>query len=209
MAQAVPRAAAPVTVQAALSDASDRTRILRGAVCGTVAAAVWAVQQPIDKRLFASRYDDVELLGKALTRGENWHGTGLSLHLLNGAVFGAGYSILAPSLPVPAPLRGPAVALTEHMSLWPLVALTDRLHPARNELPVLSGSRRAFWQAAYRHLLFGLVLGELERRVNRDPEPPAAEPEANYSSNGHGRIEHAVSVSASGPGASDAEADDR
>jgi len=38
------------------------------------------------------------------------------------------------------------------------------------------------------------VLGELERRVNAEPEPPAPEPEADYSSNGHGSLEHAVSV---------------
>ena len=65
-------------------------------------------------------------------------------------------------------------ALTEHVALWPLVALTDRLHPARGELPKLQGNRVAFLQGAWRHLLFGFVLGELERRINAEPEaePP-------------------------------------
>jgi len=182
-----------------LSAGIDRTRTLRGAVCGTVAAAVWAVQQPLDKLVFQSRYDDVELLGKGLSRGEHWHSVGLASHLTNGAIFGALYANVAPSLPIPAPLRGPALALAEHFGLWPLVAVTDRFHPARAELPHLQGNRRALWQAAYRHLLFGLVLGELERRVNAEPEPPPPPPEADYSSNGHGRIEHAVSVPASDP----------
>ena len=71
---------------------------------------------------------------------------------------------------------------------------TDRLHPAREELPRLSGNRTAWLQAAWRHLLFGIVLGELERRMNAQPEPPLAEPEADYSSNGHGSLEHAASV---------------
>jgi len=174
----------------------DRARTLRGAVCGVVAAAVWAVQQPFDKQVFGSRYDDIELVGRALTRGQHWYSVGLATHLLNGAVFGGLYANLAPELPIPAPLRGPAVAGAQHLAMWPLVAVTDRWHPARAELPVLSGSHRALLQGLWRHLLFGLVLGELERRLaGADrPEPPAEE--ADYSSNGHGRIEHAIRVSA-------------
>lgn len=173
--------------------------MLRGAVCGTVAASVWAIQQPLDKRIFRSRYDDVELLGTALTRGENAYTLGLALHLINGALFGATYATLAPAIPLPPPARGPALALAEHLGLWPLVALTDRLHPARHRLPALSGNRRAFWLAVYRHLLFGIVLGELERRLWSDDDDTEDPPEASFSSNGHGRIEHAVSVGTSAP----------
>jgi hypothetical protein len=190
---AYPRLAGDVTV-AAVTPAIDRTRTLRGAVSGAVAAAVWALQQPLDKRLFASRYDDVELLGKAVTRGEAWYPVGLAVHMGNGALFGAAYANVAPGLPIPPALRGPAAALLEHVALWPLGAITDRVHPARADLPTLSGNKPAFLQAAWRHLLFGLVLGELERRVNAEPGPPAPEPEADYSSNGHGSLEHAVSV---------------
>jgi hypothetical protein len=178
-----------------LSPGIDRTRTLRGAVSGAVAACVWAVQQPVDKRIFESGYDDIELLGKAVTQGESWYPLGLAIHLQNGAMFGAVYANIAPLLPIPAALRGPAVALTEHFALWPLGAVTDRFHPARHDLPPLSGNRRAFYQAIWRHLLFGLVLGELERRLNPEPEPAPPVVEADFSSNGHGRIEHAVSVS--------------
>ncbi len=177
-----------------VSSAPDRTRILRGALSGAVAAAVWAAQQPLDKRLLDSRFDDVELLGKTVTRGDGWYPAGLAMHMGNGALFGAVYATLAPRLPLPAPLRGPAAALAENFATWPLTALTDRLHPARDELPQLFGSGRALAQATWRHLLFGIVLGELERRVNRDEEPPAPEPEAQYSSNGHGSLEHALST---------------
>jgi hypothetical protein len=172
----------------------DRTRTLRGAVSGVVAAAVWALQQPLDKALFSSRYDDVELLGKAITRDAGWLPIGLGVHLADGALFGAVYANVAPAIPVAPVLRGPVAALSEHVALWPLVALTDRLHPARAELPSLRGNRVAFLQAAWRHLLFGLVLGELERRINAEPEPERSEPETPYSSNGHGSLEHAVSV---------------
>ena len=172
----------------------DRTRTLRGAVCGAVAAGVWALQQPLDKALFASRYDDVELLGKAVVRGDGWVAAGVAMHLENGALFGAVYANIAPAIPIPPMLRGPALALAEHVALWPLGRVSDRFHPARKELPTLTGNRRAFAQAAWRHLLFGIVLGELERRVNAAPEPAPLAPEAEYSSNGHGSLEHAVSA---------------
>jgi hypothetical protein len=44
--------------------------------------------------------------------------------------------------------------------------LSDRFHPARDQLPRLTGNRRALAQATWRHLLFGVVLGELERHAN-------------------------------------------
>ena len=153
----------------------------------------WALQQPLDKLIFRSRYDDVELLGRAIRPGPRWYRIGLVLHLQNGALFGAVYANLAPGLPIPPALRGPAAGLAEHFALWPLVGLTDRFHPARGHLPVLSGSRRAFAQATWRHLLFGYVLGELERRLNaEEPVPPGPAPD--YASNGHGSLERAVSA---------------
>ena len=172
----------------------DRTRTLRGAVSGALAAAVWALQQPVDKALFSSHYDDVELLGKAITRDAGWLPIGLGIHMADGALFGAVYANVAPAIPVAPALRGPVAALAEHVALWPLVSLTDRLHPARADLPKLRGNRVAFLQAAWRHLLFGFVLGELERRINAEPEPEPPEPETPYYSNGHGSLEHAVSA---------------
>jgi hypothetical protein len=176
-----------------LSTVVDRTRTLRGAVCGAVAAAVWALEQPLDKLAFGSEYDDVELLGKAVVRSEAWYPLGLAMHMGNGALFGAVYANLAPLLPVPAIVRGPAIALVQHCAFWPLGRVSDRIHPARSELVTLTGNRRAFAQGAARHLVFGLVLGELERRVNASPEPVVPPGATDFSSNGHGSLEHAVS----------------
>jgi hypothetical protein len=175
-----------------LVSAVVRTRTLRGAVCGATAAAVWALEQPLDKLLLSSNYDDVELLGRAVVRGDGWYPAGLALHLGTGALFGAVYSHLAPLLPMPPVMRGPAVALTENFAVWPLNLLSDRVHPARKQLPTFAGNRVALAQATLRHLLFGIVLGELERRVNAAPETAPPLPETDFSSNGHGSMEHAV-----------------
>src|SRR4051812_13313296 len=45
---------------------------LRGGVAGAVATVVMTLEQPLDKRLFNSNYDDVEILGKLFTRGDHW-----------------------------------------------------------------------------------------------------------------------------------------
>jgi len=168
-------------------------RILRGAASGIIAAAVWAGQQPVDKLVFGSRYDDVELLGRAVVSDDRYYAPGMSLHLINGGLFGAVYSLLAPSLPGPAWAKGPAVALTENTVLWPLVRIVDRFHPARGTLPKLTGNRRAFYQSTWRHLLFGVLLGELERRLGPPGDSDGdAVIETVYSSNGHGDIAHAT-----------------
>jgi hypothetical protein len=174
--------------------AVNHSRTLRGALAGAVAAGVWAAQQPLDKRVFGSDYDDVELLGKAVTRGDAWLPAGLALHVSNGAVFGAVYANAAPLLPIPPRTRALAAAMVEHLGLWPLTRLTDHVHPARKELPTLSGNMRAFAQATWRHALFGFVLGELERRLNAEPEVELPDYRDAVSSNGHGSLEHAVSA---------------
>ena len=169
----------------------DRDKTVRGAFAGAVAAAVWAAQQPIDKALFRVDYDDTELLGKAFTHGRAWPVVGLAAHLTNGAVLGAAYAAVAPRLPIPSWSRGPIVALVEHLATWPLTIVVEQVHPARDELPRLAGSWRAFAQATWRHLLFGIVLGELERRLNPPADPDVPPYEHMVSSNGHGKLEHA------------------
>src|SRR2546429_9857851 len=48
-------------------------------VITTVATVVMTLEQPLDKRLFASKYDDVEILGKLVTRGDHWRPIGFAL----------------------------------------------------------------------------------------------------------------------------------
>jgi hypothetical protein len=172
----------------------DRTRTIRGALAGAVACGVWAAQMPLDKRVFGVEFDDVELLGKVFTRGRAWRTIGLAIHLENGAVFGALYANLAPSVPLPSWALGPLAGLIENFATWPLMAVSERIHPARDELPKVSGTARGLVQATWRHLLFGVVLGELERRLNAEPDDEL-EPWAHViSNNGHGNIEHAAAL---------------
>src|ERR1700751_2184337 len=135
---------------------------LRGGVAGAVATVVMTLEQPLDKRLFDSEYDDVKILGKLVTRGDYWRPIGFALQVQNGAIFGPAYPRRKPSLPGPAVLRGLLVGLIEHVAAWPLTLLFDRYHPARDELPRLAANRRAFGQATIRHAVFGIVLGLLE-----------------------------------------------
>jgi hypothetical protein len=171
--------------------AADATRTLRGALAGAVAAGVWAAQQPLDKRVFGVGYDDVRLLGGFVARGSAQYPVGLAIHVVNGAAFGALYANVQRALPVPPVVRGPLAGLAEHLATWPATPLLARVAP---DVPRLWGSCRAFAQATWRHLLFGTVLGELERRLN----PPESEPRpvdpAAAASNGHGSAEHLVSA---------------
>ena len=163
---------------------------MNGAIAGGVAAAVWAAQQPVDKRVFASRMDDIELLGKLVSTGDSWPLAGVALHVQNGAAFGAAYAQVRRFIPGPPALVGVGLVMAEHLSSWALIGLVDKLHPRRRELVTLKGNRRAFWQATWRHAVFGLLLAELERRLNADAaDEPSPVP---VSSNGHGNIEMAV-----------------
>ena len=161
--------------------AFDRSRTLRGALAGSAAAAVWYAQMPLDKRVFRSDFDDAEAL--STLAGTN-PAVGALLHLQNGALFGAVYANVAPSLPGPPLLRGPLAALAEHIATWPAMALVS---------PALARNGRAFLQSAWRHALFGLVLGELERRLNGPADLQPVSDEA-VASNGHGSAAHLVAT---------------
>jgi hypothetical protein len=84
--------------------------------------------------------------------------------------------------------------MVEHAATWPATALVPALHPAAGDFPKLWGSGAALAQATWRHALFGIVLGELERRLNAEPDPEIPAYEAVVSPNGHGTLEHAVVV---------------
>jgi hypothetical protein len=123
-----------------------------------VAALLWAAAEPLDRRLLGNDYSDVALLGKFVTRSRAWPLAGLAVHAGNGAVFGLAYRELNRRYGT----RALTLALAEHPTLFPLGALVDRFHPARGEpgLERVFGAR-AFAQATWRHLLFGIVLGRL------------------------------------------------
>jgi len=134
----------------------------RSAAAGAVAAAVWALQEPLDKRLVGHDYSDVALLGKVFTRGPNWWRVGFAVHAANGAVFGVVFDEARRRTDVDPRRLAIRMALGEHLALFPIGALVDRYHPARGG-PGLAPlfSKRAFVQATWRHALFGWVLGRL------------------------------------------------
>jgi hypothetical protein len=162
----------------------DRAKTARGALAGAVAAGVWAAQQPLDMKVFGVDYDDTELLGRSVTDGPLWRPAGVAMHLANGALFGAVYAAAAGRVPLPSWARGPAAAMSEHAATWPLMSLVRR---------DLFANPRAFAQATWRHALFGVVLGELERRLNAPDEPVVPSYEQTASTNGHGDLEAALS----------------
>jgi hypothetical protein len=107
----------------------------------------------------------VAVLGKAVTRGRGWRAAGFALHAVNGAVFGLAYDAIRQRLPVDGRRLALAMALSEHVALYPLGYFIDRYHPARGDqgIPPLFTNPRAFAQATVRHALFGVLLGRLSR----------------------------------------------
>ena len=134
----------------------------RSAAAGAVAAAVWALQEPLDTRVVRHDYSDVALLGKLFTRGAGWWPVGFALHVANGAVFGLVYDEARRRIDVDRRRLALGMAIGEHLALFPLGAVVDRRHPARGE-PGLAAAfgNRAFVLATWRHALFGWVLGRL------------------------------------------------
>jgi hypothetical protein len=113
---------------------------LRAALAGAVAATVWGVQEPLDRRLFRSDYSDVRLVG------------GLAVHAFNGVLFGLAFDVVRRRTHVEQRRLALVLAVAEHTALWPLLGFVDR---------DTVKSPRAFAQGVYRHALFGFVLGRL------------------------------------------------
>jgi len=118
----------------------------RAAAAGAIAALVWGLQEPLDRRVFGCDYSDVLFLG----RGRR--SLGFAVHLANGALFGIAFDTARRRVDVDQRRLAIALALGEHVALWPFISLVDR---------DLVTSPRAFAQATYRHALFGFILGRL------------------------------------------------
>jgi hypothetical protein len=116
------------------------------ALAGAVAATVWGLQEPLDKRVFGCDYSDVEFLGRGRRP------VGLIIHAANGALFGIVFDAIKKRTEMDQRRLALGLALAEHLALWPLIVFSDR---------DLLNSPRAFAQETYRHTLFGVLLGRL------------------------------------------------
>ena len=127
-------------------------RRARAAAAGAAAAALWALQEPLDRRVFGVDYSDPRLLGRLVGRGP---AVGLAIHVANGAAFGLAFEEARRRVDVEPTRLAVGMALAEHVALWPLIAVV--------ESRALAADPRAFAQATWRHALFGVVLGRLAR----------------------------------------------
>ena len=136
---------------------------VQAGLAGAIAATAWGLVEPLDQRWFRFPYSDIAILGKLATRGPRWRAAGWTMHIVNGAVAGLVFWALFEWFGTNAFWFAIAFAMVEHLATYPLTLLTDRFHPARGapELPPMARSGRAFAQATFRHLLFGVVLGVL------------------------------------------------
>ena len=140
-------------------------RGLHPAAAGAVAASVWSLLEPIDRRLLRCDYSDVLLLGKTFTRGPLAWPVGFAVHAANGALFGLAFDLVRRRVPYRKESVAIGMALAEHVAFYPFSYFVDRYHPARGQagIPPLFTNARAFAQATIRHALFGAVLGRLSR----------------------------------------------
>jgi hypothetical protein len=118
----------------------------RTAAAGAFAALVWGAQEPLDQRVFGCDHSDVVFLG----RGRR--SLGFAAHMANGALFGVAFDAVRRRVDVGERRLALALALGEHVALWPFISLADHR---------LVTSPRAFAQATYRHALFGFILARL------------------------------------------------
>ena len=114
-------------------------------------------------------YDDVELLGKAVTRGRRGPSPARPCTSPTARSSAPSTRTSRRACPLPAvgarPGRG---AGRERRACGRPARSPTASTRARDELPAARrATRAAFAQATWRHLLFGVVLGELERRLNR------------------------------------------
>jgi hypothetical protein len=115
----------------------------------------------LDLAITGQKTNDIRLLG-GLVPGlrKIWPVTGTAMHLFNGAALGSVYSLTQHGLPGPAWARGVVFAQVENLVLYPILFVTDRIHPdiERGNLGRYLNPG-TFVLEALRHAVYGAVLG--------------------------------------------------
>ena len=141
---------------------------------GAVAAAVWALQEPLDQQIFGSKFSDIAFIGKGIShqflpkdQQKHWYSVGIISHVINGAVIGAFVPFVSYYFKVSLMRASLGIIMTEHVTTYPLTYITDKYHPSMKDGDVgpIFGQWNTFSQATYRHLLFGVITGLLTRRI--------------------------------------------
>jgi len=144
-------------------------RIANGALAGLAGGAAFAAVMKADMALSGRRVDDFQLLAGFGPTRNRWRVVGPIVHTLNSATVGSLYAMVADHIPGPGWRRGLTFAMIENTTLWPVLIVLDRVHPAiqSGELPVYNRPW-PFFVENLRHIAFGLVLGVAFERLSRN-----------------------------------------
>lgn len=141
-----------------------------GALAGGIAAVAYLAEMYADMAILGHRYDEVRVIGRAITRGPAWRPLGIAGNLLAGAAAGAFYAaVVEPRLPGSPIVKGLIFAQVENATLYPpVMPLLDRFHPdiRQGSLP-RSFTPLSFLEAILRHVAYGAALGWLAPRARR------------------------------------------
>jgi hypothetical protein len=140
------------------------SRPWRAAGAGLAGALAYLVVQEIDRRIVNPRSNDLVLIGGLFTgRPTARRLLGFVLHLLGGVSLGLVFeTIVASRLRGPYWLRGIVMVQVENATVWPIVFLLDRFHPAIQSGELAPLTRPVYFgQQVWRHLALGAVLGAL------------------------------------------------
>jgi hypothetical protein len=132
------------------------------ALAGATAGVTWRAVEPALRRLFGHPYSDPELLTAFVTRGR-------AQPLLDYCVQtagGAGFAVAFARVGGRGTRQAIAAVVAENLALLALAPLIDRVHPDVRDgsWPPLAGNPRAAGVSLSGHVLYGLLLGSLDRR---------------------------------------------
>ena len=136
-------------------------RWVRTIIAGVGAGGAYLLAQGVDRAITNNRLDDRVLVGRLLpVRRDHAVAVGTVLHLVNSiALAGVFRHLVRDRLPGPMWSRGLVFALVETVLAYP-VALLEDAHPAIRDGQLDSfQTPTAFAQQAWRHAVFGGVLG--------------------------------------------------